>query len=337
MTRGENAMASPAPSVLTIGSFDGVHAGHRALIARARSLADARSPRPVVTALVFDPSPGSVLRPASAPPRLSTFAQRERWLRDAGADVVQKLEPTPELLTRSAEAFVREKVRVHAPIAWVEGPDFRFGHGREGDVQTLGVLGQQFGFSTHVVEPIEVALRDHVLVPARSTIVRWLLGNRRVADAALVLTRPHELVGTVVQGDRRGRTIGFPTANIATDCLLPGDGVYAGVATLPDGLRLAAAVSVGSKPTFAGRSRALEAFLLMPERAGRAWAPLPGVAEYGWEIRLELVEFLRDQYPFPSLAALIEQIKRDCERVRASAACLLSSHAEALGTEAIAT
>lgn len=303
------------PSVLTIGSFDGVHAGHCALIARARAIASAAVPRARVVALVFDPSPSAVLHPDAAPPRLSTFEQRAEWLREAGADDVFRLEPTRELLDHSAEEFVREQVRLHRPIAWVEGPDFRFGKNRSGDIDTLIRLGVVNDFHVSIVSGIEVALDDHAIVPARSTMVRWLLAHGRVRDAALVLGRPHELLGKVVPGERRGRTIGYPTANLSTECFLPSDGVYASFAILPDQRRVPAALSIGVKPTFGVRARAVEAFLMVPGEQGRPWVPLAGLPEYQWPLRLELIAFVRDQMTFAGLQPLIAQIERDCQRI----------------------
>jgi riboflavin kinase/FMN adenylyltransferase len=170
------------------------------------------------------------------------------------------------------------------------------------------------GFTVEVVPPVEVALTDHQCVPARSTIVRWLLSNGRVRDAAVVLGRPYELEGTVVRGDRRGRTIGFPTANLEVPTLIPADGVYAAIATLPDGRRLGAAVSIGSKPTFGTHARAVEAFLLQPGTESRAWKPIEGLPEYGWTLRLSMLAWVREQVKFDSLDSLLAQMERDCRR-----------------------
>lgn len=303
-----------ADSVLTIGTFDGVHLGHQSLIHTARAIARERGGARVV-ALAFDPNPAVVLAPASAPARLTTFERRRELLLAAGADEVVRLEPTPELLGLEAEAFIRRCVDQYRPIAFVEGPDFHFGRKRGGDVQTLRRLGESMGFAVRVVEPVEVALTNDQVVPARSTVVRELLGFGRVRDAAAVLGRFYEIDGTVVRGDRRGRTIGYPTANILSECLAPGDGVYAGRAMLPDGRVLGAAVSVGTKPTFGEHGRAVEAFLLRPD-AGNEWSPIAGLEEYGWPIRLELVGWVREQVKFGGLPPLLEQMGRDIERVR---------------------
>lgn len=300
------------PSVLTIGTFDGVHAGHAALLARARQLAEVRDA--LVVAMAFDPHPLAALRPDQAPARLTSFPQRERLLLAAGAHRVVRLEPTPEFLALTAEAFIDGICRDWNPLAFVEGPDFRFGKGRGGDVESLLARGRQSGFDVEVVPPVAVALSDHTIAPASSTLARWLITNGRIADAAIVLGRPYELEGIVERGDRRGRTIGFPTANLRTDCLAPADGVYAGEASLEDGRTFAAAVSVGTKPTFGAGGRAVEALLLDAPSEGDAVVGLP---EYGWKVRLRFTAWVREQVRFHSVEALVEQMHRDCARIRA--------------------
>lgn len=305
--------------VISIGTFDGVHRGHAALLHHARRLADRhqhQSGQPcAVRALVFDPHPLSALNPGAEPPRLTSFDSRASLLKLAGADRVDRL--SADTLDHTAEGFIASLCNRDRVIAFVEGPDFRFGKGRAGDVDLLHALGSRLGFACHVVPPVMVTLDDHAESRASSTITRWLLRHGRVRDAALVLGRPYALEGRVVQGDRRGRTIGFPTANVHTDLLAPGDGVYAARATLPDGSAFPAAVNIGPRPTFDGTLRpTIEAHLLdAPDRSGN-WSPLPGVSEYGWAIRLELLAFLRDVARFPSVAALVQQLHRDCERAR---------------------
>jgi len=313
-------------SVVSVGTFDGVHAGHAALLARARAVADQHADAEVVV-LAFDPHPATRLRPDAAPPRLGSFERRADLLREAGADRVERLEPTAELLAQPPDAFVASIVARLAPIAFVEGPDFRFGKGRAGDNSVLAALGRRHGFAVDVVPPVAVALNDQSVVTASSTIARWLVQRGRVRDAWAVLTRPHELTGRVVRGDRRGRNLGFPTANLDTPCLPPTDGVYAGVAFLDDGRSFAAAVSVGTKPMFAGNARAVEAYLLdAPVGDGPCIAGLP---EYGWNIRLALVGWVREQLRFDTVHALIAQMHRDCDRVRDVVARVSSPQAAA--------
>jgi riboflavin kinase / FMN adenylyltransferase len=317
-------------AVLTIGNFDGVHRGHRALLGRARELADQR--RAPVVALAFDPHPAATLRPGTEPPRLTTFAQRERLLKAAGADEVVQLRPTPDLLGMTPEQFVDQVLSRYSPLAIVEGPDFRFGHNRAGDLTTLATLGRARGFDVHALDPVEVTLSDHTVATASSTLARWLIAHGRVTDAALLLARPYQLEGEVIPGDRRGRTLGFPTANLRTECLAPADGIYAGIGTLPDGRELPGAISVGTKPTFGEHRQTVEAFLLSEPgrprpgsssearspgrgRPGSPWSPLPGLPEYGWPLRLSFTAWLRDQLRFDSVPDLTAQIERDCARV----------------------
>lgn len=305
---------TPTRTVVTIGNFDGVHAGHAALVRRARQIADPASAE--VLAMVFDPHPLTALRPDQAPPRLSGFDQRERWLRELGADRILRLSPDPATLNQAPEDFVHRVVADHRPLAFVEGTDFRFGKGRSGTVALLAGLGRKLGFEVITIPPVEAALSDLTCVTVSSSLVRWLVSAGRVGDAALLLGRPHELEGRVVPGDRRGRRIGFPTANLVAEGLPPADGVYAGVATLDDGRALAAAVSVGDKPTYGGVERAIEAYLLPgPGVPQGEWACLPGLPEYGWSMRLRLLEWVRDQVRFGSTQELIAQMTRDCERI----------------------
>jgi riboflavin kinase / FMN adenylyltransferase len=305
-------------SVITIGNFDGVHLGHAALVARARSIAESAGNGARVVAMAFDPHPLTMLRPEEAPARLTTFEQRAALLGREGADEVVRLEPTGNLLGLDPEEFVQGVVRDLEPVAFVEGMDFRFGRGRAGDVRLLAELGRQLGFVVEAVDPpVEVTLSDHTVVRASSRLTRWLLEHGRVIDAAIVLGRTYEIHGRVVRGEQRGRLIGFPTVNIESACMAPGDGVYGGAATLPDGRRLAAAISVGTKPTFGGTTRAVEAFLLDAPTEGESGAKrIAGTPEYGWPIRLSFEHWIRDQVRFDSVGALLEQMARDCDSIR---------------------
>jgi riboflavin kinase/FMN adenylyltransferase len=310
------------PTAVTIGNFDGVHLGHAALVHAARARVGPSVIGGRVVVLAFAPHPASVLRPGSEPPTLTPWDVREEWLRGlpGGVDEVVTLDPRPgvagePLLAKSARTFVEDLVSRYKPVAFVEGPDFHFGKGRSGNVQVLTELGREFGFETVVVPPVEAALSDGTVVTASSTIARWLLGHGRVTDAALVLGRDVEIRGEVVQGDRRGRTVGFPTANVSLDgqwkgVMLPADGVYVGTAAWSGG-ETAAMVNIGTRPTVSGTDRRVEAHLLMP---GGEWKPLPGVPEYGWTIRLRLQRWLRDQVKFAGFPALVAQLDRDKAR-----------------------
>ncbi|HYE61234.1 MAG TPA: bifunctional riboflavin kinase/FMN adenylyltransferase [Phycisphaerales bacterium] len=297
-------MSSEGATAVTIGNFDGVHLGHAALVRRCRELAGGGP----VRVLSFDPHPMTLLRPQSAPARLSGFEQREAWLRGLGADEVVRLTPDESLLNKSAREFVVWLVERYRPRFVVEGDDFHFGKGRLGNNDTLRALGGELGFEVDVVPPVEVALGDDLIVRASSSIVRWLITQGRVADAGRVLGRAYEVAGVVRQGDQRGRTIGYPTANLSTEQLLPADGVYAAYAVLPNARRYACAVNVGTRPTFEGVERRLEAYVLE--------APASGLEGYNWRLRVQLVAWVREDLKFDDVPSLVRQIERDCARVR---------------------
>lgn len=306
------ASSSPG-TVITIGNFDGVHLGHAALLARARELA---GPGGRVVAMTFDPHPTAVLRPGTEPLRVEPIAIRRERLA-AHANEVVTLDPRNGMLKLSPRAFISAVVERYRPTAMVEGPDFHFGAKRAGTPAVLEELGRELGFRTVIENPVEVGLPDGTLVRASSTLVRWFIGHGRVADAASLLGRPVELRGTIVQGDRRGRSVGFPTANLSLgsewiSVVLPKDGVYAGTATLPDGRRLPAMANLGTRPTVSGVDHRIEAHLLLPSSG--VWSPIAGLPEYGWPMRLELRAWLRDQVKFHAFSALVDQLHRDRDR-----------------------
>ena len=306
--------------MLTIGNFDGVHVGHRALLDRCRELAEGEGKLrgAVAGAVTFDRPPVALLNPVAIPPQLTTLAERVDRLKRAGAQFVEVLETTPELLGLTAEAFVERLVERLRPVAVVEGPDFRFGKGRAGDLTLLEALGRRHGFSVHIVEPTRVTLHDLWDVPVSSSLCRWLVGRGRVGDAARCLGRPFELTGTIVRGEQRGRSLGFPTANLDPEALagriVPLDGVYAGTAVVGGSIDIrkqpfAAAISVGVKPTFAGRRLTVEAHLL------DLTTDDPD-ALYGRPVTLRFHRWVRDQYPFPTVELLRQQLQRDLQATR---------------------
>lgn len=302
-------MAS-GPSVVAIGNFDGCHAGHAELIHRARVAADRVGAR--VVAMSFHPHPAAILRPGSEPETLTTWDRRNELLRELGVDEVIRLTPTADLLRLEPDAFVEEFLLPLSPVRIVEGSDFRFGKGRRGDLNVLRVLGQALGFEVEEVEQIRVSLNDETDVPASSTIVRELLRTGRVRDAARMLGRRHRVEGVIERGDRLGREIGCPTANVACETMPPADGVYAGTATLPTGQTLPAAISMGTRPTVTGSpERRFEVHVLGAQNDGHTLAGLP---EYGWRIKADLHAWLREQIKYSALEDLIEQLKRDCDR-----------------------
>ena len=290
---------------ITIGNFDGVHVGHQALLERARVLAGSSGQ---VVAVTFDPHPAILLKPELAPPAVQTLQERRECLVKYGADDVHVINTTKELLTMSAEQFMawlREQIAFECIV---EGPDFHFGKDRAGDINTLRAIGLKNNFTVDQVEPVEVALSDASSAVASSSLLRWLLQHGRVNDVAAVLGRAYQLTGVVQKGDQRGRTLGWPTANIATGArLIPSDGIYAGVATLPTGARKRAAISIGTKPTFGVHARTVEAFVLDHK------AP---VDDYGWTLTLEFSRWLRGQTRFDGVQALLEQMNIDAQRTR---------------------
>ena len=291
---------------VTIGNFDGVHLGHRRLLESARA---AVGPTGRVVAVTFDPGPAMVLGHPS-PARLMSLTRRQQVLRRHGADEVLVLETTTDLRSASPEAFLDrlETAFGGVPSVMVEGPDFRFGHRRAGGVEDLHRFGADRGFEVRVEAERRVRLKSGLEMPVRSSAIRELLRLGRVEDATTLLGAPHVLEGVVVQGDQRGRTIGIPTANLDLGgTLLPADGVYAGLATLPDGSVHPAAISIGTKPTFEETPRVAEIHVL-------DWAGT--LDDYGWRLEASLVRRLRGQYRYDDLPSLLAQIDRDITAVR---------------------
>ena len=301
-----------APSIITIGNFDGVHRGHQAILDSARQLAEARQAR--VLALTFDPMPIAVLRPGEGPPHLGTIDQRIASLKQAGANDVLVINPTRDVLSQQAPDFIHGLIREHGAVGFVEGDDFRFGAKRAGNMSMLAQLGTEHGFAVESLPRVEVPLSDHSVAPISSSLVRWLVGRGRVEDAATCLGRPFELTGTIVKGDQRGRTIGIPTANLDPNSwsglITPMDGVYAGSVQLDqDYTVLPAAISVGVKPTFGKDQLNIEAHLI-------DFTTEHPDALYGTSATFRFARWVRDQYPFPGVEALTEQLNRDIDYCR---------------------
>lgn len=292
-------LALPAPCV-TIGNFDGVHRGHQALVAAAVGRARAAQGKAVV--LTFDPHPARVLAPERELAALTTPAQKAELLAALGVDVVAVLPFTAELARRSAVDFAREVLAEAIGARHVVvGRSFRFGHRQEGDAAALARLGDALGFG---VEALDAVLDEGR--PVSSSRIRDALAAGDVARAAALLGRAYFVDGTVVEGDRRGRTIGFPTANVEPDGgILPARGVYAGRCRLPDGGARTAVVNVGQRPTFGGGSVRIEAHLL--DFDGEL---------YGHRLRLAFTSWLRDERRFDGAGALAAQIREDAARAR---------------------
>jgi riboflavin kinase / FMN adenylyltransferase len=290
------------PSVVTVGMFDGVHRGHRALLDRVAAEAAARGvPAAAVT---FDRHPLAVLRPGSEPPLLTTLDRKVELLGEAGMGIVLVLEFTRELSEVTAEAFAAEVLFDRlAARAVVVGENFRFGHKAAGDPALLADLGRPRG-----VEVVAVGLHADGDQVVSSTRVRSELAAGDVAAAAASLGRPYAVEGEVVEGDRRGRPLlGVPTANLAVPAgiALPGDGVYAGHLTdAADGAARPAAISVGTNPQF-GTERRVEVHVL----------DFDGDL-YGHRVSVDFHDYLRGQAVFPGVDELVAQIRADIDQAR---------------------
>jgi riboflavin kinase/FMN adenylyltransferase len=291
----------PPGLVLSIGNFDGLHRGHRSIIGMARALRG-----PAGMALVtFEPHPLTVLRPGQAPPRLTPLPLRVELMQQMGVDHLVIIPPTTGVLNMSAEDFwkiLRDEVR---PTHLIEGESFTFGKNRGGTMDRLREWAAQSTIRLHVAESVEVALLDLKVVPVSSSLIRWLIVCGRVRDAAICLGKPYTLQGIVIKGFQRGRTIGVPTANL--DCeeqLLPAEGVYAGRCEVAGVSRLAA-ISIGRLPTFGDDKLQIEVHLI--DFSGDL---------YGQTLRVELIDWIRDQQKFPGIDALKQQLRSDIERAR---------------------
>ena len=295
----EPVTASCRGGALTVGNFDGVHRGHQELLARLRAQAQAL-PGPAV-ALTFDPHPLQLLRPEQFQPVLTTIADRATLLRACGADGVLILRTTPTLLQLSAREFFERVVLDQVGArAVVPGYNFGFGRGREGSVQTLADFCREAGLAFTLVPPLLMAGQ-----PVSSSRVRNDLVRGAVRQAAALLGRPYRLRGTVTTGQRRGQTLGFPTANLGPPAtLVPGHGVYAVRVQVGDASWPGAA-NIGPNPTFGETARKIEVHLI-------------GFAGdlYGRELAVDFVERLRDVRPFGSAAELVAQLRADVERAR---------------------
>jgi riboflavin kinase / FMN adenylyltransferase len=289
----------PAGGVMSIGNFDGLHRGHQHLLKLGRELRATQAGARLIV-VTFEPHPLTVLRPEAAPPRLTTPAMKRQLLESAGVDELIILPPTHDVLDLTAEQFWQILQERGRPRHLVEGNNFNFGKSRGGTIKKLREWTRGSSVQLHVIDEIELALLDLQIVDVSSSLIRWLLLHGRVRDAAICLGRPYTLEGEVVPGDQRGRTIGFPTANLqVTDQLVPADGVYAGRCRVGETC-YAAAVSIGINPTFNGVRRQMEAHLV-------------GFAGdlYGRKLRIEYIDWLRDQMRFSGIDALKSQIVRD--------------------------
>ena len=288
-------------TVIVIGNFDGVHRGHAALLRLAKeSEPDAR-----LVAVTFWPHPMSVIRPDQAPPLLCSLDRRRELLAAAGVDEVVVVEFTATVASWSPEEFVDRVLRPLHPARIVVGENFRFGFRAAGDPELLTKLGA----GEFVVEA--VPLFSDGALPSSSTLIRHAVDEGDFGRVRELTDQVFRMTGVVVQGDRRGRQMGFPTANVipATALAVPADGVYAGWVTRldeADAPRWPAAISVGTNPTFDGIQRRVEAYVLDRD----------DLELYGVEIAVDFYSRLRGQVKYRGMAALIEQMHADVEQVR---------------------
>ncbi len=314
-------MNAGARSVVTIGNFDGVHRGHLALVERATSSAAERGLRAL--AVTFDPHPAAVLRPGAVPPALQSVEERIELLRAHGIDEVVVLRFDERLAAQSPTDFVTDLLvdRLGADLVIV-GENFRFGAGGDGDAATLAGLGAEHGFT---VEPVGLVTVDGR--PASSTALRALLTAGDLDAASRMLGRRFTVTGEVVRGERRGRTIGVPTANVSVPPgrVLPADGVYACWARTGGSDRVPAVVNIGLRPTFGGTGRTVEAHLLLDRAADTDPRPGGWPADrreaggpdlYGRPLTVAFEARIRGEERFDGPEALVARIREDVRSAR---------------------
>jgi riboflavin kinase/FMN adenylyltransferase len=291
------------PSAVTIGKFDGVHSGHRRVIGELREIAAEQSL--LSTVVTFDRHPLTLLKPEIAPAPLVSLAQKVELLGSLGVDATLVLKFDKELSQRSPQNFVQSILvdALHAKVVLV-GSDFRFGARGAGDITLLREMGTDLGFEVRVVDDV----RSTEGRRASSTWIRELLAEGRVSEAGELLGYPPCVRAIVVHGEKRGRELGYPTANLAPspEGLIPADGVYAAWATIGED-RFPAAVSVGNNPTFDG----------VPEKRVEAHLLDQDLDLYGRTIEIAFVEYVRGMVKFTNIDGLIAQMDDDTERVRA--------------------
>jgi riboflavin kinase/FMN adenylyltransferase len=300
--------AALRPCVLTLGNFDGVHRGHRAVL-NALVEAGHRLGLPAV-AITFEPHPIAVLRPEQAPELIAPSEIRDDLIADSGVDGLLVLDFTTEFAQQTPEDFVRAVfVRGLDARCVVVGMDTRFGYRNSGDVSTLADLGEQFGFEVVALDDVGEGERFS------STVVRAHLRAGEVGEAARILGRPHRVVGTVVHGNHRGKALGYPTANLSADSLglVPMEGVYAGWLTRMDlpvdasDRTMPAAISVGTNPTFETHDRrTVEAYVLDRD----------DLDLYDERVMVEFTAHIRPTLKFESVDELLEAMGKDVARCR---------------------
>jgi riboflavin kinase/FMN adenylyltransferase len=294
-------LASVSPSketVVTIGVFDGVHQGHRHLL---RQVVEAAGDQYLPTVVTFSNRPITVLRPGTEPSYLTTLDQRVELIKQQGIELVVCLEFNLEMAEVTAADFAKLLSESLNMKGLILGPDSALGKGRQGDLAFMKEQGEQLGFWAKTVETLEIEGQ-----PVKSRRIREAVASGNITICPELLGRNHDLSGVVVVGDQRGRTLGFPTANIEVDSqlLLPGDGIYATWAII-DGKRHQSATSIGIRPTFGLTQRLVEVFIM-------------DFSEdiYGKTVGVEFIKKVRDQEKFDGLDELIKQINQDVDDCR---------------------
>ncbi len=301
-----NLQSFPAAArggVLCVGNFDGVHRGHARMLTQGRILATQRGWPFVV--MTFAVHPLTILTPQTAPAALTTLSQRMELLQSFSPDAVIVIQPEPQFLAMTAEAFLHDVVVAMIGAKYmVEGPSFTFGRGAAGNISMLEKQHAGLGFDLAVVPTVSATLADLTEVAVSSSLCRWLIAQGRMEDATELLGRAYALRALVVRGQGRGRKMGYPTVNLAVEQLVPAQGVYAGRALVAGGW-YPAAISVGTNPTFDHQRVSVEAFLL--DFSGDV---------YDTSIDLAFDQWIRDQQSLAGMEPLKRRISMDVQTVR---------------------
>jgi riboflavin kinase/FMN adenylyltransferase len=301
--------------VLTIGNFDGVHIGHQQILRAAKQAAEEKRTQLVV--MTFEPHPLSVLHPQQKPGLLASSALKKYLLSEAGADCLLIVKSNRGLLSLSPDEFVERFIsKSIQPSIVVEGESFNFGSGRRGNARTLQKIGTDNGFLVSVIESEEIQLSTGQTVKVSSTIIRNMLKNGDVTEAALALSRHYRLIGQIIPGRGKGKQLGFPTVNMGpTDQLVPAEGVYAGYVQIADSERqvcaatakLSAALSIGKAQTLGNDyPRLIEAHILTGD---------VGDVHGKW-LAMDFVQHIRSQKKFDTEKDLAAQIEKDCKKTK---------------------
>ncbi len=301
--------------ILTIGNFDGVHLGHQAILAAAKDLAVIAGSELVV--MTFEPHPVAILHPEKAPARLTPLPLKKYLLEQQNIDCLIILKDSAGLLKLSPADFVDKFLTKYIqPAVVIEGETFNFGAGRAGSVRTLSDLGKQRGFNISIVPQKEIKFSNGTSVKISSSIIRGLLADGNVTDAALALSRPYRLIGRIIPGKGKGRHLGFPTLNMEkTNQLVPAEGVYAGLVEVADiceqvvksKQKLPAVFSIGCSETLGPSHPLLIEAHLLTEDAGK----VSGI----W-LAMDFLKYIRPQRKFAAESDLITQIATDCQTAK---------------------